>query len=380
MDSDEQKVILKGLRSLLKHLQSCLELATYDDRKMRLGHATVRCLCTLASTLTLHQLESFATKVRTLCTQHHAPTVKLCEELSSLYILTHGGAASKDLRHLNHLGSAVQLCLGNIQDDDTVAESSKMAIVEDMESITGDGDDKIAIKKMNKRPQAMASVVTEIVGSTLETTLGDVDYVISLLKKLPKPQKSLPLLGATSMEIQTEIGVSGGRKTNIVSAHIDNCSRRLLDAVRALEPLMSAKLKAGKSLEKVFAAARRIYDATVKLVNLVADHRFSWLSENSKAILSHVSNKFTPVVFRFISYTLELKHTDKSQLMSQLNRQSTLVPALVERIESLDVAIGNIAKICKTDNVHVFIKRNATRDFKINSKSFPSLAASKRKV
>merc|ERR1711871_1765841 len=99
------------------------------------------------------------------CTQHHAPTVKLGEELSSLYILTHGGAASKDLRHLNHLGSAVQLCLGNIQDDDTVAESSKMAIVEDMESITRDGDDKIAIKKMNKRPQAMASVVTEIVGS-----------------------------------------------------------------------------------------------------------------------------------------------------------------------------------------------------------------------
>ena len=101
-------------------------------------------------------------------------------------------------------------------------------------------------------------------------------------------------------------------------------------------------------------------------MTLVADHKFTWLSEEAKRLLGHLSIKFTPAVYRFITHTLEHEHTNRSQLMSQLTKQSQLVPNLVERIESVDVVLGKIIKPCKSDNVQNFIKRNATRDFKIN--------------
>ena len=52
---------------------------------------------------------------------------------------------------------------------------------------------------------------------------------------------------------------------------------------------------------------------------------------------------------------------------AQLARQGKLVPALIERMELVDLQLVTLGKLCaKTDDVHCFIKRSSARDFKID--------------
>lgn len=344
---DHVAIIGKGVKSLVKHVASFCEATTHVSVNQRLASGAINCILTLTAAFPPTQTGVIAKKVGDLCKMQRAPTVKLCEELTRGFVASHGGASSSSLNHLNELSLAVLEQLGASYGDlPTQEPSGNFKLVEDSEG--------------GKARRSMASVVAEVVTEALDHSVKDVEYLLLILKRLPKPsdrRKALRNQGtaAASDEVDDEPGE--------IMTTCDRICDRIVEFLKALLPVLKCRLDPGKYLERIFSVVRRLYDAIGKLVKFFVDHKVLWLSKAAKLMLGYSAEQFTPVVYHFIQHTMDSGQADKLQLISQ----GKLVPSIVERIEFVDLQLVTLGRICvKTDDVHSFIVRSSARDFKIN--------------
>ena len=441
-------VISKGAKSLVKHLRDHCDRA--NGRNLtdpnasgsgvaaflalevgspalfsKLGLGCAKAILVLVPLLPDSYRASVATKVAELCTEARAPTAALGDALTRSFVVAHGGAGAQNLAPLRELALAIGRELGPGQEPGSAAAGS---VNEDpqgkiMQLVRGGGyasaahfddddddDDDDGLthgeggtangpsKKRAKKTKAgktgagssraMVMVVAEVVVSTLESSLSDVEYVLSIAKRFPKPSAAAAtaqeVAGAEGSHVECSREKGQQRLLPAAEAQVELACARLKAVVVALQPLVKSQMPPGKCLERLFGALRRVYEAVARALQLLLAHKVKFLGPNTKALLALLADHFTPAVFGCVQFSLEASQADRNQLA----KQGKLVPLLVERIEQVDQHLVTLAKQCaKTDMVECYIKRTTARDFKINASAYEEaraagverLAAKKRK-
>jgi hypothetical protein len=197
------------------------------------------------------------------------------------------------------------------------------------------------------------------VSESLDKSIKDVEYLLVVLKRLPKPREKQQ----APNDAEDGDEMDGSRSDSAERNNCDKLCDRLVEIMGALLPLCKCKLDPGKYLERLLMVVRKIYDCIGKLVKFLIDHKTLWLSKPTKLMLGLCAEKFTPNVYQFIQHTMESGQSDRLQLSSQ----GKLVPTIVERMEFVDLQLVTLGRLCvKTDDVHSFIVRSSARDFKID--------------
>jgi len=404
----------------------------------KLGLGCAKAVLVLVPLLPDAYRASVATKVAELCTEARAPTAALGDALTRSYVVSYGGAGAQSLAPLRELASAIGRELGpshhpgspssppaaaagsgneapegkamqlvrgggfasaaHVDGDDDDDDDEEGEGLTKREGGAGNGHSKKRAKKANKSgksgnssSRAMVMVVADVVVSTLESSLSDVEYVLSIAKRFPKPSATAAAAaqdGAAGDEFLLEGPRNREQQQQQLpapaEAQVELACARLKAVVAALQPLVKAQMPPGKCLERLFGALRRVYEAVTRALQLLLAHKVKYLGPHAKALLALLAEHFTPSVFGCVQFSLEASQTDRHQLA----KQGKLVPLLVERIEQVDQHLVTLAKQCaKTDQVECYIKRTTARDFKINASAYEEaraagverLAAKKRK-
>jgi Fanconi anemia group I protein len=148
----------------------------------------------------------------------------------------------------------------------------------------------------------------------------------------------------------------------------DELYTRLYGALRVLFSISKCSISAGtaaESLLRCLSHAFKLLVASCRLVQTTKRHP----SKKFIRLIEFAGTKFTPPLYALLTHLQNTDAMDDAEqtTKTKIVRESKLIPSLIFNIETFDLAVIRLDKLCKSD-LTKFLRRATARDFKIDDK------------
>jgi Fanconi anemia group I protein len=216
--------------------------------------------------------------------------------------------------------------------------------------------------------------VTSMALTWLDERFNDAEWLILQLKVLHGALAAIEDDSASFGDLEAPVdgGVSlaQNHRSSITKLCVvaDELYSRLYGALRVLLSISKCSISAGpaaESLLRCLSHAFKLLVASCRLVQTTKRHP----SKKFIRLIEFAGTKFTPPLYGLLTHLQNTEAMDdvEQTTKTKIIRESKLIPSLIFNIETFDLAVIRLDKLCKSD-LTKFLRRATARDFKIDDK------------